>query len=355
MNILFLQIFTPREYINVYYIVLFAIVVFFLIGDRSIVSGKKRFLLIGLISTLFMGLRPLSGVFTDMPTYASFYSDFNIENVENSITDAGFIFYMNMMSQVVSVDIWFFITSVIYVLGYVFLYHTLSPDKGGYIMFFLFISFFFFAYGTNTIRAGMANSILMIAYALFLRNKILLSIFISLLSISIHSSMLLLVLCGIIGIFYKNIKFYYFVWFLSLLISFIWGSFVSSYLSSIIDFDDRFSDYLLNTENFGGVFRWDFILYGALPVLWSMFLWLKKYADINYWWFVRIYLLANSFWVLVIRTAFSDRFAYMSWSLIPILLMYPLLESNQIIANKLLIYKIFVVIISGLTFYLYIF
>ena len=40
--------------------------------------------------------------------------------------------------------------------------------------------------------------------------------------------------------------------------------------------------------------------------------------------FLSIYIICNSFWILVIKASFSNRFAYLSWFLFPIVLVYPL-------------------------------
>lgn len=39
------------------------------------------------------------------------------------------------------------------------------------------------------------------------------------------------------------------------------------------------------------------------------------------------------FWVLVIRANFSDRFAYLSWFMYALVMMYPLLESPDSFNN----------------------
>jgi hypothetical protein len=38
------------------------------------------------------------------------------------------------------------------------------------------------------------------------------------------------------------------------------------------------------------------------------------------------YVLANSFWVMVIKAAFSNRFAYLSWFLYPVVLAYAVIR-----------------------------
>jgi hypothetical protein len=91
--------------------------------------------------------------------------------------------------------------------------------------------------------------------------------------------------------------------------------------------DDRFSEYL--TEQTGDTFsragfRWDFLLYSAIPVLvgW-FFIFRKGYADKFYLWLFNIYLVANAFWILVVRANFSNRFAQISWFIMPLVLIYP--------------------------------
>ena len=39
-----------------------------------------------------------------------------------------------------------------------------------------------------------------------------------------------------------------------------------------------------------------------------------------------VYCLCNAFWIMVIRSAFSNRFAYLSWFLYPVVVAYPLVN-----------------------------
>ena len=45
---------------------------------------------------------------------------------------------------------------------------------------------------------------------------------------------------------------------------------------------------------------------------------------------VNTYLLANALWVLVIQTSFSNRFAYLSWFMMPWVLLYPFVPGKII-------------------------
>ena len=74
-------------------------------------------------------------------------------------------------------------------------------------------------------------------------------------------------------------------------------------------------------------FRWDFLLYSAMPI------WLMWYVSVKrrlrsktYEFLACTYIFANAFWVTVIRSSFSNRFAYLSWFIYPLVIAYPLLE-----------------------------
>lgn len=76
-------------------------------------------------------------------------------------------------------------------------------------------------------------------------------------------------------------------------------------------------------------FRWDFLIFSAVPIIWGW--WIIKKKGLNdkaYNIIFNTYVLANSFWVLVIRAAFSNRFAALSWFLYFLVLIYPLLKHN---------------------------
>ena len=51
----------------------------------------------------------------------------------------------------------------------------------------------------------------------------------------------------------------------------------------------------------------------------------KRTFDLKYLLLLHTYVLSNAFWVMLIRASFSNRFAYLSWFMYPIILAYPLL------------------------------
>jgi hypothetical protein len=196
----------------------------------------------------------------------------------------------------------------------------------------------------------------MVALTFFYKGRKSLSILFGLLAISIHHG-LMLSFVAMLAAFYipsSKDKLFYYGWVACLLGSILIGPTIQNVILPHISVDERLERYMTHTEDIGGVFRWDFAIYCALPVVWS---WIVKskynYTDHFYSIITRTYLAANAGWLLLIRAAFTDRFAYMSWVLIPIVLGYPLLDNQCIYPLKRRMYNIFVLINICLIVYLH--
>lgn len=234
-------------------------------------------------------------------------------------------------------NVYFFILAFIYVLGYIILANRyIKKEYIGYFIIASFLSFGFAAYGVNTIRAGVALSVFLIALANYDSRIKFFSI--SLISVLIHKSLLLPFVAFYTTKYITKTKYYYYFWVLCLLISVVNISFVSGFVESIIgQSDDRFMGYLADEtlERYNVGFRIDFILYSVIPILIGRMYVLKYYfQDIWYKRIFHTYLLTNAVWLLVVRMAFTDRMAYLSWFLIPILLLYPLFNNEMPINKK---------------------
>ena len=76
-------------------------------------------------------------------------------------------------------------------------------------------------------------------------------------------------------------------------------------------------------------FRWDFLLYSGFgtAMVWYVTRY-RRFTDRAYIIIANTYLLCNAFWIMVIRSSFSNRFAYLSWFIYPLVMAYPLLRMN---------------------------
>lgn len=293
--------------------------------DRCLMWGLTILLL------FFIGLRPITFHFADTVGYAYMYNDMTYESFNSCLQTKDYMFNMLMyiFNKVgLSVHCFFTFIAAIYI-GFTAWASQRISKKYAYLIFLSVISSFsFYSYGVNGIRNGMAVTLVMLAMT-FIENRKLISLVLLWCAAAIHNSVLLPIVCIIISYLYRNTKFYFFCWLLSIIFVNIDSHSVESFLLNIgfIE-DDRFSKYLVGMNNkndfaFTG-FRWDFLLYSSVPIIVAYYFNVKKnFQDNLYRLFANTYILANSFWVLVINASFSNRFAYLSWFLYAIVLIYP--------------------------------
>ena len=154
---------------------------------------------------------------------------------------------------------------------------------------------------------------------------------------NIHHSTALPSACAIVALLWRiRPKQAIYFWIASIFISLIAGNLVTEFFVSL-GFDDRMEGYA-NLDEFGEVmesanpkagFRVDFILYSIAPIVMAWYVTVKRhFNDKVYNIIATTYILANAFWVIVIRSEQSNRFAYLSWFIYPLVIAYPLLRMN---------------------------
>ena len=130
--------------------------------------------------------------------------------------------------------------------------------------------------------------------------------------------------------FVSKPKYMYIVWAIAILISLTIGGYIDNVLS-LMSYDQRLAYNIQNNDADGVVlehrFRWDFLLYSSMPIILGWYtIFKRKVYNKTYLILLGTYIYANSFWVLAIRAIFSNRIAYLSWFIYPIVLVYPLLN-----------------------------
>lgn len=153
----------------------------------------------------------------------------------------------------------------------------------------------------------------------------------------------------------KNPRYALYGWITCILLSLIAGNYWTELIADI-GFDDRLAQYTdtsdenLSTWGSTSSFRWDFLAYSAIPVIYFFYICSRGLRDGWFNTLATTYLVANSFWVLMIRAAFSNRFAYLSWFLIPVIFVYPLCnmkvwKDQNFVAGMLLIAYVSITVI----------
>lgn len=196
---------------------------------------------------------------------------------------------------------------------------------------FVFFSYQFWAFGTNGLRNGLGAAIMMLAISFFAnRNKFGFSVgfFLFLLAMGCHRSVMITMAAIIVSLFLvKSIRNAVLIWTLCILFSLVSGNFFVG-LFSRFGFDDRMVEYATSgaTQFSRSGFRWDFLLYSAMPVWLAWYIESKDIKDKTFTLLANTYIIANAFWVLICRIPFSNRFAYLSWYLYGLVIAYAVIR-----------------------------
>ncbi len=301
-------------------------------GNTSAIAGT---LLFSLIIAVFLGSRPPTYYFGDTGNYAHhFYliKDGLIPNIPSS--EWLWIKLITICTKITDVNGFLTIVAIGYLGFTATACAKIAPRHSLALLLFNMGAYSFIGYGVNGLRNGLACSIMLLVIALAIqdRPKRLLAIAIAVLASCVHKTVILPLSMLVISLYFiRNFKTAYIFWIFSIILSLTVGGTISSFFG-LLGFDDRLS-YLtneVNAEKFSHTgFRFDFLLYSMMPIILGYHIIIKKgLRNRAYEILLNTYTLSNAFWVIVIRAEFSNRFAYLSWFLYPIVLAYPALKMN---------------------------
>lgn len=280
--------------------------------------------LLCLFMVLFIGFRPVSIYFVDMVNYANWWGEtwwgFNWE-AENLLFDN---LYQYMGSIFPDGTVFFVLMATIYFIGMLVVCRKLFPSNTLIVFLVCLAAFSTFSYGTNGIKAGAAASLFLVALAY--RDKMWLSIIFLLLSWGFHHSMQVSVAAYALTLVFKNEKWYFYGWLFCLLMAVAHISFFQELFAGMTD--ESGTGYLNwdTNDDWGGKrgFRLDFVIYSAMPVVMGYYVKFKyQLEDRFYDTMLYMYLTCNGIWMLCMYAQFTNRIAYLSWFMYPILLVYP--------------------------------
>lgn len=326
---------------------------------------KGRFFSLFLICMVFifwLGNRPISShYFGDTANYAVSYSLMGTEGSVHFDLHSEWIWYWLMLTcKKVGLNIHGFFTIVEagYILSVLWAVKRFMPTNPMLGMLFVFTSLMFFTFGTNGLRNGLACHVILLAMSFFFDDKYLIGAILCLIAFGIHRSTMLPIAGMFTGRFLlTNLKWVIYFWILSIFLSLALGNSIINFFSSF-GFDDRMAAY--NTSEYSGQFsqtgfRWDFLLYSAMPIFMGWYVCIKKKIKDDWYKAMCItYTLCNAFWVMVNTAAFSNRFAYLSWFMYPIIIAYPLINL-PVWKDQDKITGIFLLFYSSLNFYMWTF
>lgn len=300
--------------------------------NHLLLRQHSRFpaILITTLCVLYVGLRPISWRFQDMLAYYIQFERLGSADFSNIPWNGewGLVVLMNICkANAWSAATYFFIIALLYVLLQAIAYRKLVWENTMLGVLFCISAFSFWGFATNGIRNGVACSIALIGIIHIIKKENLLALVFCILAIGTHRSTMLPISMAIVAVYLvKSPKYAIYFWLTSIVISLFFGNTVAGFLSQL-GLDERVDRYMaMSTVNYGFSrvgFRWDFLLYSSVPVALTWYVTQKReIEDPIFNQLAVTYLLTNAFWVMINRVAFSNRFAYLSWFLYPILIAY---------------------------------
>lgn len=315
------------------------------INNPKRVNNVGLFLLV-IFLTLFIGFRPQSYVFVDMMNYIQNYHAF-LENVpfnwdanaENFLFDNYFAF---VGSQNLGTTFFFVTIAAIYFGCAYWGIRRLFPRDTAIAYLTFLGAFSTFSYATNGIKAGAAASLFILALSYYRNWKVCIPLLI--ITLGFHHSMSMPIAAFVLSVLWKNPKQFFWGWLFSLCCAVAHVSFFQELFAGMTD--ESGAEYLTSSgSDWGGKsgFRLDFVLYSSMPVLVGYYAIFKhKIKSRMYDLLLKVYLTTNAIWMLCMYASFTNRIAYISWSLYPILLIYPLLNEEWGNKKYRVVSKIFI-------------
>lgn len=333
----------PASLYQTIYLTLVTIMTLFVYSQYQSRNGLREFApsrtdaLVGVLVVflvLFIGFRPVSGrYFVDMANYVLYYEVFYDGatfifdwDSENKIFDNLFAWWGSVRLGYTS---FFVFVATIYFAGAYLGIRKLFPNHRLTAFLVFLAAFSTFSYGTNGIKAGAASSLFI--WALGYRENLKICIPLVLLSWGCHHSMIMVVAAFVVTLFVKNPKYYFWGWgFCFLMATAHVTAFAHLFAGATTE---QGAEYLLGSggnDGTKGGFRIDFIVYSAMPVIVGWYALMKKKLQVSdlYKKLLSLYLCLNGVWMLCMYAAFTNRIAYLSWFIYPIVLIYPFLNEQ---------------------------
>lgn len=291
--------------------------------------GFETVLLIYVI--LFIGLRdPDDG--GDTSVYTRAFELVSYRDIAEEY-DIGFLYFMKLFSWM-HVQFFYLACACIYVILPHLTFKKWFKKNALIATVVMIVTMSFWGFGHNVMRNGLAAAFFI--YGLGHYPRKLRMIPWMLLAALFHNSMYLPVLCLMASYFIKRTRLLIWIWVFTAGVTWLWrevfmdtirGVFIIAGLT-----DQRTEGYLspgFELLDFMSQYRYDFVLYSAVPILAARhYIYKKGFRDSLYTLVVNTYLLANTFWLLIMNVPFTDRIAYLSWFLMPVIYAYPLLKQQ---------------------------
>lgn len=331
----------PVEYYKITYYTIIGFILFFILlhalKDDCLYTSKRfnniMSLILMCIVIIFFGLRDPMGDWRYLGDTSNYTILFNHFDPSVHKYEPGFNILMKFGIDFLNIRLFYVLCACLYIIPVYIAFRKWFQNYAFYALAIHISMLSFWGYGINGIRNGLAASIFIFSF-LFYEKKPAMFLFM-LISVTFHNSMIVPLLAFIVSLFYKNTRIYTAIWFLSVIFSLFFGSVIENLpFHSLISSGGRIDHFFVNElegETVQRGFRIDFIIYSFIPILLGLYyLYKLKFNDTFYVVLLNTYIVANSVWIILIRATFTNRIAYLSWFIMSVILIYPLLKKQLV-------------------------
>lgn len=298
---------------------------------------------------VLIGLRPISYVFGDMGSYYKTFLEY-AAGAPLEGQDPLFDGIMWLFAQFDAPGLFFLLCALVYLLPLRLASKRVLGSYWALGFLFLIAHVSFYGFAVNGIRNGMAMSLFTFAIThRKWRAWILMAA-----AIGLHGSLLLPVLAYVAASFGFKARWSIAVWMACLAVSLAFPG-LSALLATVLPADDRLEQYAAIAGQYDDQFastgfRWDFLLYSTLPImLGAFFIFARKQFDPFYLKLFSTYVLSNAVWLLLIELPFSNRFAYLSWGIMGLVIAYPLIKW-RVFKQQQIVFALLLVGLAGFSY-----
>ena len=346
------MVISPTAYVHIFMISMYLLC--FWVGVSYMQSADNSKLLrvqplyipviVAFLIIYFLGWRPISFEFGDSVMYA--YSFRHLSPSQEIHIDLRHEWLFDLIELLcvklqLSIYVWFLLIEAGYIGLQLWALKKLLHENVWLALLFLLSSFSFYSFGVNGIRNGVACAMMVLALAYLVENKWIPYLLLCFLAWGCHHSIILPAIAMLVAkTVLRNPLYSIYIWICSIALSLLMGNQLTQWIANL-GIDARLSSYtdtqavLNQASEFSHIgFRWDFLLYSSIPIFLTWYVSQHKLIqDKTFNIIANTYMLCNAFWVIVIRSSFSNRFAYLSWFLFPIVIAYAFIRlpiwSNQ--------------------------
>lgn len=196
-------------------------------------------------------------------------------------------------------------------------------------MVFFLGSFSFLSYGVNTVRNGFACAVVLLAYAFWIeKNNKLVFALLAYFAFGCHRTVIMPIIAFLLSAYViKKTKIAILVWLVALVVVVAFGQQLGAFVAGL-GFDERLGSYqdgqIVYATYFRRLgFRWDFVLYNFTAIFFYWYVAVhKNIEDKKFNLIGNTYTLASAMWLPFTYMGYVDRFAYLSWFMMPLVYAY---------------------------------